>query len=90
MTSILFLLNLILFSFSNCFKILEMTTREVFKSSATSLCLISKLVEALSFTLSIKYLKEKEYIFGEIEDLTLSKMQGVEGLRALRVSVAIN
>jgi hypothetical protein len=38
----------------------------------------------------LKYLKEKEYIFGEIEDLTLSKMQGVEGLRALRVSVAIN
>ena len=38
----------------------------------------------------LKFLKEKKYITGEIEDLALSKMQGVEGLRALRVTVLMN
>ncbi len=38
----------------------------------------------------LNFLKEKNYIHGEIEDLVLSKMQGVEGLKALRVTVIIN
>ncbi|MFK7770678.1 MAG: GAF domain-containing protein [Saprospiraceae bacterium] len=38
----------------------------------------------------LNFLKEKKYITGKIEDLTLSKMQGVEGLRALRVTVDVN
>ncbi|MFK8007277.1 MAG: GAF domain-containing protein [Saprospiraceae bacterium] len=37
----------------------------------------------------LNFLKEKKYITGKIEDLTLSKMQGVEGLRALRVTVVL-
>ncbi len=37
----------------------------------------------------LNYLKERNYLTGEIEDLTLAKMQGVEGLRALRVTVAM-
>ncbi len=35
----------------------------------------------------LNFLKEKKYITGEIEDLALAKMQGVEGLKALRVTV---
>ncbi len=38
----------------------------------------------------LNFLKEKKYISGEIEDLALAKMQGVEGLRALRVTVEMN
>lgn len=38
----------------------------------------------------LNFLKEKKYISGEIEDLALSKMQGVEGLKALRVTVVMN
>lgn len=38
----------------------------------------------------LNFLKEKKYIKGEIEDLVLSKMQGVEGLKALRVSVVMD
>lgn len=38
----------------------------------------------------LNFLKEKKYITADIEDLTLSKMQGVEGLRALRVTVVLN
>lgn len=38
----------------------------------------------------LNFLKEKKYITGEIEDLALSKMQGVEGLKALRITVAMN
>ena len=38
----------------------------------------------------LNFLREKKYIKREIEDLTLSKMQGVEGLRALRVTVLID
>ena len=37
----------------------------------------------------LNYLKERNYLTGEIEDLALAKMQGVEGLRALRVTVAM-
>lgn len=35
----------------------------------------------------LTYLKEKGFIEGEIEDLSLAKMQGVEGLKALRVTI---
>ncbi len=36
----------------------------------------------------IDYLQHEGYITGEVEDLTLGKLQGVQGLRALRVTVA--
>ncbi len=33
------------------------------------------------------YLREKDYIEDELEDLSLEKLQGAEGLRALRITV---
>ena len=38
----------------------------------------------------LNYLKEKKYITDDIEDLALAKMQGVEGLKALRVTVVVD
>jgi len=38
----------------------------------------------------LNFLKEEKLLTGEIEDLALSKMQGVEGLKALRVTVAMD
>ena len=35
------------------------------------------------------YLKEKGYITGAYEDLELDKLQGAEGLRALRITVSV-
>lgn len=46
--------------------------------------------DKLEYLEYLKFLKQKKYITGEIEDLALSKMQGVEGLKALRVTVALN
>lgn len=43
-------------------------------------------VEYLEF---FEYLNEKGYLKGEIEDLELDKLQGAEGLKALRISVAV-
>jgi len=37
----------------------------------------------------LNHLKERNHLIGEIEDLVLAKMQGVEGLKALRVTVAL-
>ncbi|MEM7101644.1 MAG: GAF domain-containing protein [Bacteroidota bacterium] len=35
----------------------------------------------------LEYLQHKQYIIGEIEDLELDRLQGVQGLKALRITV---
>jgi hypothetical protein len=45
--------------------------------------------EAQEYRRYIDYLKSLGYVTGEIEDLELEELQGVHGLRALRVTVDV-
>lgn len=43
--------------------------------------------DKLEYMEYIEYLKQKNYILPEVEDLELDKLQGAEGLKALRITV---
>jgi len=43
--------------------------------------------EALEYKRYFEYLKSKEYITGEVEELELENLQGVQGLKALRIKI---
>jgi hypothetical protein len=43
--------------------------------------------EALEYKRYFEYLKSKKYITGEVEELELENLQGVQGLRALRIKI---
>ena len=46
--------------------------------------------EALEYKRYFEYLKSKEYITGEVEELELENLQGVQGLKALRIKINID
>ncbi len=46
--------------------------------------------EALEYKRYFDYLRSKDFITGEIEELELEPLQGVQGLKALRIMVNIN
>ena len=46
--------------------------------------------EALEYKRYFDYLRSKDFISGEIEELELEPLQGVQGLKALRIKVNIN
>ncbi len=50
----------------------------------------SQTSEALEYKRYIEYLKSKDYITGEVEELELENLQGVQGLKALRIKININ
>ena len=45
--------------------------------------------DRLEYLEYLEYLLDQDYITPEIEDLALAEMQGVQGLKALRVTVKI-
>jgi hypothetical protein len=50
----------------------------------------SQTSEALEYKRYFEYLKSKGYITGEVEELELDNLQGVQGLKALRIKININ
>jgi len=50
----------------------------------------SQTSEALEYKRYFEYLKSKDYITGEVEELELENLQGVQGLKALRIKININ
>ncbi len=50
----------------------------------------SQLSEALEYKRYFEYLKSKNFITGETEELELEPLQGVQGLKALRIKVNLN
>jgi len=46
--------------------------------------------EALEYRAYIEYLQSIGYLTGSVEQLELGELQGVQGLRALRVQVALD
>ncbi|MFB3057031.1 MAG: hypothetical protein ACE1ZQ_07720, partial [Ignavibacteriaceae bacterium] len=50
----------------------------------------SQTSEALEYKRYIEYLKSKDYITGEVEELELENLQGVQGLKALRIKINID
>jgi len=46
--------------------------------------------EALEYRAYIEYLHSLGYLTGTVENLELGELQGVQGLRALRVQVALD
>jgi hypothetical protein len=46
--------------------------------------------EALEYRAYIAYLQSIGYLTGSVEQLELGELQGVQGLRALRVQVALD
>ena len=50
----------------------------------------SQTSEALEYKRYIEYLRSKDYITGEVEELELENLQGVQGLKALRIKININ
>jgi hypothetical protein len=46
--------------------------------------------EALEYRAYIEYLKSRGYLTGAVESLELGELQGVQGLRALRVQIALD
>ena len=47
----------------------------------------SQTSEALEYKRYFEYLKSKKYITGEVEELELENLQGVQGLKALRIKI---
>jgi len=50
----------------------------------------SQTSEALEYKRYIEYIKSKKYITGEVEELELENLQGVQGLKALRIKINID
>jgi hypothetical protein len=50
----------------------------------------SQPAEALEYRTYLEYLGARGYVTGEIEDLALEELQGVKGLRALRVAIDVS
>ena len=46
--------------------------------------------EALEYRAYIDYLQARGYLTGPVESLELGELQGVQGLRALRVQIALD
>jgi len=46
--------------------------------------------EAAEYKRYFEYLKSKDYIIGETEELELEPLQGVQGLKALRIKINLN
>jgi hypothetical protein len=46
--------------------------------------------EAAEYRGYLEYLNARGYVTGEVEDLPLEDLQGVQGLRALRVSIDVS
>jgi hypothetical protein len=46
--------------------------------------------EALEYRAYIEYLQSLGYLTGPVESLELGELQGVQGLRALRVEIALD
>jgi len=50
----------------------------------------SQLAEAAEYRGYLEYLEARGYVTGEVEDLALEELQGVQGLRALRVGIDVS
>ncbi|MCZ6701965.1 MAG: GAF domain-containing protein, partial [Ignavibacteria bacterium] len=71
-------------------KAIVKNTRERLTTPGKISIVYSQSSEALEYKRYFEYLKSKNFITGETEELELEPLQGVQGLKALRIKVNLN
>ena len=71
-------------------KALVQGTRERVTQPRMLAIVYSQPAEAVEYRAYLEYLGARGYVTGEVEDLALEELQGVKGLRALRVAIDVS
>ena len=71
-------------------KALVLGTRERVTQPRKLAIVYSQPAEAIEYRGYLEYLGARGYVTGEVEDLALEELQGVKGLRALRVAIDVS
>jgi len=71
-------------------KALVLGTRERVTQPRKLAIIYSQPAEAMEYRGYLEYLGARGYVTGEVEDLALEELQGVKGLRALRVAIDVS
>ena len=71
-------------------KALVLGTRERVTQPRQLAIVYSQPAEAIEYRGYLEYLGARGYVTGEVEDLALEELQGVKGLRALRVAIDVS
>ncbi|HEY7140144.1 MAG TPA: GAF domain-containing protein [Methylomirabilota bacterium] len=71
-------------------KALVQGTRERITQPRKLAIVYSQSTEAVEYRSYLEYLRARGYVVGEVEDLALEELQGVQGLRALRIAIDVS